>query len=62
MIGAEAIRILLDGHRSRKADGAICAPTLQSRNGGEKPKKMVKRLKVVEAFIEFRQSPGMDDA
>ncbi len=26
-----------------------------------KPKKLAKRLKIIEAFIEFRQQAGMDD-
>jgi DNA-directed RNA polymerase subunit beta' len=56
MIGAEAIRNLLqaiDLERLRdqlRVDIAAC-------NGGEKPKKLVKRLKVVEAFIDSGNRP-----
>ncbi|HEY1612998.1 MAG TPA: DNA-directed RNA polymerase subunit beta' [Rhizomicrobium sp.] len=56
MIGAEAIRNLLqaiDLERLRdwlRTEIAGC-------NGGEKPKKLVKRLKVVEAFIDSGNRP-----
>src|ERR1700721_1534731 len=56
MIGAEAIRNLLqaiDLERLRdwlRTEIAAC-------NGGEKPKKLVKRLKVVEAFMESGNRP-----
>ena len=35
----------------------ICASISPARNGGEKPKKLVKRLKVVEAFIDSGNRP-----
>ena len=35
----------------------ICASRSPARNGGEKPKKLVKRLKVVEAFIDSGNRP-----
>jgi len=56
MIGAEAIRNLLqaiDLERLRdflRSEIAACS-------GGEKPKKLVKRLKVVEAFIDSGNRP-----
>jgi DNA-directed RNA polymerase subunit beta' len=56
MIGAEAIRTLLqaiDLERLRdwlRTEIAGC-------DGGEKPKKLVKRLKVIEAFIESGNRP-----
>ena len=59
-IGAEAIRKLLMAIDLEKLRDELRVDIAGS-NGGEKQKKLVKRLKVVEAFIEFRQSPGMDD-
>src|SRR5258705_11735052 len=56
MIGAEAIRILLEAidlERLRtdlRADIAVA-------QGTEKPKKLVKRLKMREAFIDSRNRP-----
>jgi DNA-directed RNA polymerase subunit beta' len=56
MIGAEAIRTLLQAidlvrlREDLRVEIAGC-------NGGEKPKKLVKRLKVVEAFIDSGNRP-----
>ena len=56
MIGAEAIRILLDAIDLEKLKAQLRADIAAS-NGGEKPKKMVKRLKVVEAFLDSGNRP-----
>ena len=59
-IGAEAIRKLLGAIDLEKLRDEIRGAVAEAP-GGEKQKKLVKRLKVVEAFHRFRQSPGMDD-
>jgi len=56
MIGAEAIRILLQAIDLEKLRDTLRAEIAAS-NGGEKPKKLVKRLKVVEAFIDSGNRP-----
>jgi DNA-directed RNA polymerase subunit beta' len=56
MIGAEAIRTLLQAIDLEKLRDQLRADIAAS-NGGEKPKKMVKRLKVVEAFIDSGNRP-----
>src|SRR5262249_59883819 len=55
-IGAEAIRKLLMAIDLEKLRDQLRAD-IASSNGGEKPKKMVKRLKVVEAFIDSGNRP-----
>ncbi len=40
-----------------KSCATSCAPTSRNSNGGEKQKKLVKRLKVVEAFIDSGNRP-----
>ena len=55
-IGAEAIRKLLIAIDLEKLRDTLRADIAAS-NGGEKPKKMVKRLKVVEAFIDSGNRP-----
>jgi DNA-directed RNA polymerase subunit beta' len=55
-IGAEAIRKLLIAIDLEKLRDQLRADIAAS-NGGEKPKKMVKRLKVVEAFIDSGNRP-----
>src|SRR6201996_3793393 len=55
-IGAEAIRDLLGAIDLEKMRDQIRAD-LQVATGIEKPKKLVKRLKVVEAFIESGNRP-----
>jgi DNA-directed RNA polymerase subunit beta' len=56
MIGAEAIRNLLQAIDLEKLRDYLRAEIAAS-SGGEKPKKMVKRLKVVEAFIDSGNRP-----
>jgi DNA-directed RNA polymerase subunit beta' len=56
MIGAEAIRTLLQAIDLEKLRDQLRSDIAAS-NGGEKPKKMVKRLKVVEAFIDSGNRP-----
>ncbi|MGH6887646.1 MAG: DNA-directed RNA polymerase subunit beta' [Rhizomicrobium sp.] len=56
MIGAEAIRNLLQAIDLEKLRDWL-RTEIASCNGGEKPKKLVKRLKVVEAFIESGNRP-----
>jgi len=56
MIGAEAIRNLLQAIDLEKLRDSLRAEIAAS-NGGEKPKKLVKRLKVVEAFIDSGNRP-----
>ncbi len=56
MIGAEAIRILLDAIDLEKLRVQLRAEIAEC-DGGEKPKKLVKRLKVVEAFINSGNRP-----
>ncbi|MBN9592435.1 MAG: DNA-directed RNA polymerase subunit beta' [Alphaproteobacteria bacterium] len=56
MIGAEAIRTLLMAIDLEKLRDDLRAE-IATCNGGEKPKKLVKRLKVVEAFIESGNRP-----
>ncbi|HEY2445085.1 MAG TPA: DNA-directed RNA polymerase subunit beta', partial [Rhizomicrobium sp.] len=56
MIGAEAIRTLLQAIDLERLRDTLRADIAAS-NGGEKPKKMVKRLKVVEAFIDSGNRP-----
>ncbi len=56
MIGAEAIRILLQAIDLTKLREDLRVE-IAGCNGGEKPKKLVKRLKVVEAFIDSGNRP-----
>ncbi|MDE2184708.1 MAG: DNA-directed RNA polymerase subunit beta' [Alphaproteobacteria bacterium] len=56
MIGAEAIRILLQAIDLTKLRDDL-RTEIAGCNGGEKPKKLVKRLKVVEAFIDSGNRP-----
>jgi DNA-directed RNA polymerase subunit beta' len=56
MIGAEAIRNLLQAIDLEKLRDHLRSEIAAS-SGGEKPKKMVKRLKVVEAFIDSGNRP-----
>jgi DNA-directed RNA polymerase subunit beta' len=56
MIGAEAIRTLLQAIDLTKLRDDLRAE-IATCNGGEKPKKLVKRLKVVEAFIDSGNRP-----
>src|SRR5690348_22641 len=55
-IGAEAIRKLLIAIDLERLRDTLRAEIAAS-NGGEKPKKMVKRLKVVEAFLDSANRP-----
>ena len=56
MIGAEAIRKLLQAIDLEKLRDELRVE-IAGCNGGEKPKKLVKRLKVVEAFIDSGNRP-----
>jgi DNA-directed RNA polymerase subunit beta' len=56
MIGAEAIRNLLQAIDLEKLRDDLRVE-IAGCNGGEKPKKLVKRLKVVEAFIDSGNRP-----
>src|ERR1700710_1665292 len=56
MIGAEAIRLLLQSIDLEKLRDDIRV-WISECNGGEKAKKLVKRLKVVEAFIDSGNRP-----
>jgi DNA-directed RNA polymerase subunit beta' len=56
MIGAEAIRTLLMAIDLTKLRDDLRSE-IAACNGGEKPKKLVKRLKVVEAFLDSGNRP-----
>jgi DNA-directed RNA polymerase subunit beta' len=56
MIGAEAIRMLLQAIDLENLRDDLRVE-IAGCNGGEKPKKLVKRLKVVEAFIDSGNRP-----
>ncbi|HUJ04279.1 MAG TPA: DNA-directed RNA polymerase subunit beta', partial [Rhizomicrobium sp.] len=56
MIGAEAIRTLLQAIDLEKLATDL-RTEIAGCNGGEKPKKLVKRLKLVEAFIDSGNRP-----
>src|ERR1043165_4230464 len=56
MIGAEAIRTILQAIDLEKLRDDL-RRDIAASNGGEKPKKMVKRLKLVEAFLESGNRP-----
>jgi DNA-directed RNA polymerase subunit beta' len=56
MIGAEAIRILLEAIDLEKLKSDLRAEIAVAQ-GTEKPKKLVKRLKLVEAFMESGNRP-----
>src|ERR1700688_3705039 len=56
MIGAEAIRNLLQAIDLERLRDSL-RTEIAGCNGGEKPKKLVKRLKVVEAFIDSGNRP-----
>jgi len=56
MIGAEAIRILLEAIDLDKMKNDLRAEIAVAQ-GTEKPKKLVKRLKLVEAFMESGNRP-----
>ncbi len=56
MIGAEAVRTLLGAIDLEKLRDDLRVE-IAGCNGGEKPKKLVKRLKVVEAFIDSGNRP-----
>jgi DNA-directed RNA polymerase subunit beta' len=56
MIGAEAVRTLLMAIDLEKLRDDLRAE-IATCNGGEKPKKLTKRLKVVEAFIDSGNRP-----
>jgi len=56
MIGAEAIRNLLQAIDLERLRDNL-RTEIAGCNGGEKPKKLVKRLKVVEAFIDSGNRP-----
>src|SRR6201991_4628063 len=56
MIGAEAIRILLEAIDLEKLKNDLRAEIAVAQ-GIEKPKKLVKRLKLVEAFLDSNNRP-----
>jgi DNA-directed RNA polymerase subunit beta' len=56
MIGAEAIKLMLQGHRSARRKGQA-ARRICRNTSDAKRKKYVKRLKVVESFIESGARP-----
>jgi len=56
MIGAEAIRILLEAIDLEKLKNDLRAEIAVAQ-GIEKPKKLVRRLKIVEAFLESGNRP-----
>ena len=58
-IGAEAIREML-ANIDLEADAEQLRADLKEATGELKPKKIIKRLKVVESFPRIRQPPGMD--
>ena len=57
MIGAEAIREMLKAHRPREDARPTCAPRSPRPTSELKPKKLAKRLKLIEAFIESGNKP-----
>ncbi len=59
-IGAEAVREMLIAINLDRLRDQL-REELKVATGDLKPKKLAKRLKIVESFIEFRQSSGMDD-
>jgi DNA-directed RNA polymerase subunit beta' len=56
MIGAEAIRTLLQAIDLPKLRDDLRAE-IATCNGGEKPKKLIKRMKLVEAFMDSGNRP-----
>ncbi len=59
-IGAEAVREMLMAINLEKLREQL-REELKVATGDLKPKKLAKRLKIVESFIEFGQPPGVDD-
>ena len=59
-IGAEAIREMLS-QIDLEAEAEQLRADLAEATGELKPKKIIKRLKVVESFIRVRQPPRVDD-
>ncbi len=59
-IGAEAIREMLKAIEL-ETERATLRVELKETTSEAKRKKLVKRLKLVEAFIEFRRQAGVDD-
>ena len=57
MIGAEAIRELLRGHGSRRHRRAAARSEIAEATTELKPKKLAKRLKIIEAFIHSGNKP-----
>src|SRR5216110_1298895 len=57
MIGAEAIRTILQAIDVEKLRDDLRKDIAETSGVGEKPKKMVKRLKLVEAFMESGNRP-----
>ena len=56
-IGAEAVREMLIGDQSRPAARRSARGDLKVATGDLKPKKLAKRLKIVESFIESGNRP-----
>ncbi len=59
-IGAEAIRAML-ANIDLAATAEQLREDLKAATGELKPKKIIKRLKIVESFLESGNRPGMDD-
>ena len=59
-IGAEAIREMLANDRSGSRPPKQLREELKEATGELKPKKIIKRLKIVESVPGIRQPPGMD--
>ena len=60
MIGAEAIREMLKALDLEKMAADLRVEIAESTSE-LKPKKLAKRLKLIEAFVAVRQQAGMDD-
>ena len=57
MIGAEAIRKILQRARPREDRRSTCARRSRSTTSELKPKKLMKRLKIIEAFLQSGNKP-----
>ena len=60
-IGAEAVKQHAARASTSTRSARACAPTCKETTSEAKRKKLVKRLKLIEAFVESRRPPGVDD-
>ena len=60
-IGAEALQKMLAAIKLERRAASGCATSCATTTSEARRKKLVKRLKLVEAFIQSQQPAGMDD-